>query len=313
MLRSFLLRALPSLAFMSALAAFTADATAASEIDQHLRDAYQNKTFVLRGFYPGTSLRFDSAGSPPAGTPPGDWAVNGFVQVEDIRLAGGRLKIRASRLHLGWTHDGLKPLHDFIGKDKPDKDEGKTRSLQIEADLGPETVTTEIADAALSRIFLTPQDRLADLVPDYWKPCISDGLVGKGNSCHFPPEFASIPGVALPANADAEPSTTSTGTAASSGPIFRMPKGVSPPKVTSQHEPEFSDPARLAKFQGTMTLGLLVDTSGVPTNIHILSPLGCGLDEKAVRAVQGWRFRPAEKDGRPVAVEIAVEVDFHLY
>jgi len=313
MRRSLLLSALASLAFATTLAADPTPASAASEIDQHLRDAYQNKIFVLRSFYSGTSLHFDSAGSPPAGTLAGEWTVDGFVNVEDIHVSGSRLHIRASRLHLGWLGaDGLKPLHDAVVKGKPD-DEKKNRALRIEADLGQGPVTAETADAALSRIFLTSQDSFADLVPDYWKPCISDGLVSKGNFCRFPPELTAIPGVSSPEKNNQDPATISAGAASSIATTFRMPKGVSPPKVMSQHEPEFSEPARLAKFQGTMTLAVLVDTSGVPTNIHILSPLGCGLDAKAVHAVEGWRFKPAEKDGQPLAVQIAVEVDFHLY
>ena len=62
-----------------------------------------------------------------------------------------------------------------------------------------------------------------------------------------------------------------------------------------------------------MSMGLIVDKEGHPHNIHILSPLGAGLDAKAVQAVATWKFQPAEKDGEPVAVQIAVEVDFHLY
>jgi TonB family protein len=58
---------------------------------------------------------------------------------------------------------------------------------------------------------------------------------------------------------------------------------------------------------------LVVEASGNATNIHIVSPLGGGLDEKAVHAVETWKFKPAEKDGQPVRVEIAVEVEFRLY
>jgi TonB family protein len=57
----------------------------------------------------------------------------------------------------------------------------------------------------------------------------------------------------------------------------------------------------------------VVNREGSPTNIRIAQPLGYGLDAKAVEAVEGWKFTPAEKDGVPVDVEIAVEVDFHLY
>jgi protein TonB len=71
-------------------------------------------------------------------------------------------------------------------------------------------------------------------------------------------------------------------------------QGVNPPRVTFQRDPEFSERAKEARVQGTVTLTLLVNTEGVPTNIHIASPLGYSLDEKAVQTVEAWRFKPAE-------------------
>jgi periplasmic protein TonB len=97
------------------------------------------------------------------------------------------------------------------------------------------------------------------------------------------------------------------------GGYFRPGRGVSAPRVIYQTDPEFSEEARKAKYQGTCVLGLVVDASGRPTNIHVLSALGMGLDEKAIESVRNWKFEPGQKDGHPVAVEIAVEVDFHLY
>lgn len=97
------------------------------------------------------------------------------------------------------------------------------------------------------------------------------------------------------------------------GGVFRMGKGVTPPRVIYQTDPEFSEEARKAKYQGTCVLGLVVDASGRPTSIRVLSALGMGLDEKAIESVKNWKFEPGKKDGHDVAVEIAVEVDFHLY
>jgi protein TonB len=55
-----------------------------------------------------------------------------------------------------------------------------------------------------------------------------------------------------------------------------------------------------------------VDDKGMPRNIRVVRPLGLGLDEKAIEAVQKWRFRPAMKDGHAVNVEATVEVNFRL-
>jgi periplasmic protein TonB len=97
------------------------------------------------------------------------------------------------------------------------------------------------------------------------------------------------------------------------GDSFRMGKGVTAPRLIYQTDPEFSEEARKAKYQGNCVLGLVVDANGHPTNIRILNSLGMGLDQKAIESVANWRFEPGKKDGRGVAVEIAVEVDFHLY
>jgi len=97
------------------------------------------------------------------------------------------------------------------------------------------------------------------------------------------------------------------------GGIFHVGGGVSPPRPIYNPEPEFSEEARKAKYQGVCTLGLIVGTDGRPSNIRVLSSLGMGLDERAIEAVKNWKFEPAMKDGHPVNVEIAVEVDFHLY
>jgi protein TonB len=97
------------------------------------------------------------------------------------------------------------------------------------------------------------------------------------------------------------------------GGIFHVGGGVSAPRVVFQVDPEFSEEARKAKYQGTCTLMLVVDAAGRPTNIRVANSLGMGLDEKAIEAARKWRFEPAMKDGHPVSVEIALEVDFHLY
>ncbi len=95
--------------------------------------------------------------------------------------------------------------------------------------------------------------------------------------------------------------------------VYKIGTGVTPPRPIRQTDPEFSEQARKQHFQGTCILGLIVGEDGMPRNIRIIKPLGHGLDEKAIEAVRSWKFDPARKDGKPVAVEIAVEVDFHLY
>ncbi len=97
------------------------------------------------------------------------------------------------------------------------------------------------------------------------------------------------------------------------GGVFRVGGGVSAPRPISTPDPEYSEEARKAKYQGTCVLWLIVGPDGRPRDIRIARSLGLGLDEKAIEAVKRWMFEPALKDGRPVAVQINVEVSFRLY
>jgi TonB family protein len=95
--------------------------------------------------------------------------------------------------------------------------------------------------------------------------------------------------------------------------VYRVGGAVKVPVVTSQPIAKFSDEARRKHYQGACVLGLVVDTQGHPQNVNILRALGMGLDEKAMEAVRGYRFKPATLSGIPVPVSITVEIDFHLY
>ena len=97
------------------------------------------------------------------------------------------------------------------------------------------------------------------------------------------------------------------------GGAFRVGGGVSAPKAIYAPDPEYSEEARKAKYQGTCVLWLVVGPDGKPRDIKVARTLGLGLDEKAIEAVKQWKFEPAMKDGKPVAVQINVEVSFRLY
>jgi periplasmic protein TonB len=97
------------------------------------------------------------------------------------------------------------------------------------------------------------------------------------------------------------------------GNIFRVGGGVSAPRPIYDPDPDYSEEARKAKYQGTSVVSMIVGPDGRPRDIKVTRTLGLGLDEKVVEKLSTWRFEPAVKDGKPVAVEISVEVDFRLY
>lgn len=97
------------------------------------------------------------------------------------------------------------------------------------------------------------------------------------------------------------------------GGVMSPGGGVSEPVLIYGPDPEFSDEARRAKYQGVCLVGLIVDAQGNPQQVHVVRPLGMGLDEKAVEAVRQYKFKPAVYKGHPVAVEVNIEVNFRIY
>ena len=96
------------------------------------------------------------------------------------------------------------------------------------------------------------------------------------------------------------------------GGVMHIGGGVSKPVVLYQVEPEFSEEARKAKFSGNVEVYLWVDTDGKPSHIKVVRGVGMGLDQKAMDAVRQYRFKPAMKDGKPVQVDLYVDVNFQI-
>jgi periplasmic protein TonB len=108
----------------------------------------------------------------------------------------------------------------------------------------------------------------------------------------------------------------STGPFLGNGPPGIFPAGrhgVTVPEAIFHPEPSFSEEARKSRTQGTVTLLIVVGKDGRPYDVRVRQSIGMGLDEKAIEAVNRWRFRPATWNDQPVATEVEVEVNFHLY
>jgi TonB family protein len=88
---------------------------------------------------------------------------------------------------------------------------------------------------------------------------------------------------------------------------------VTGPAVIHSENPQYTMAARRAKIKGLVVIGLTVDANGVPQDVHVVRGLDQGLDENAIAAVQQYRFKPAMREGKPVPVEVNIEVKFDIY
>lgn len=99
------------------------------------------------------------------------------------------------------------------------------------------------------------------------------------------------------------------------GGVFRAGTGgVGTPICVYCPDPQYSEEARKAKYQGTVVLNVVVTTDGRATNISVIKGPGLGLEEKAMEAVRGWKFKPAVgPNGKAVNVIVPIEVTFRLF
>jgi len=94
---------------------------------------------------------------------------------------------------------------------------------------------------------------------------------------------------------------------------FNLGAGVTPPTIISRVEPQYTPEARAAGYQGSVALSVIIHKDGTVT-MDGVGPwdLGFGLTQSAVEAIEQWRFKPATRNGEPVAVSLNVQVDFTL-
>ena len=266
-----------------------AHSRADDNVEQKLRNDYVGKTYVLRNFYSGKKLIYDSAGRLSGSAVSGDWTTDGVLRVDKVSVSRDVVTIHAKRLRL-MAKEGFRLSRS------------ETSSLRIEMQLDSQGSVADKADAVLAQVFLTQRDHFVELVPDYWMPCVLAGITGKSAKhypgCRLSSELLAVPGVAsLPERVPdpAEPTD--------SGGLEARRKGKSnmiPPKPIHSPDPEFPEEARKARYGGTLALSIVVDKTGDVRDVHIVSPMGFGLDQRAVETVRQWRFIPANKDGEPI-------------
>ncbi len=262
----------------------TALAQADKDIEKALKDGFANRALTLRKFYAGSKLVFDSHGELVKGGTLADWTVAGQAHIVKIKLESDRLILKGKRTYI--TFDEAKGM---VAVDLPESDV----TFEIARFPAPEG-EVELSKA-LNVIFLTKADKLADFVPDYWRPCLPEN-VKRNAAGHMRCADAPSPG----------------GGASPSDAVYRVGKDVSAPQVLEEHD---LDPTALAfslHAHGTVILSLVVETDGKPRDIRVLRPAGMGLDERAIAAVQRWRFTPGQAHGRPVPVMVSVELTFKL-
>ncbi|HEY6374239.1 MAG TPA: energy transducer TonB [Edaphobacter sp.] len=247
----------------------------AQSTEADLKARLADRLVYLRGCWDSGKLHFDSSGKLLSKSSQVSTTLCGF-DPKKVQLENNKLVLRGSRVGLAFVDNQLKPVN-------------LDKSLQVEIDASSSGDYSPALDSIFAYHF-------ADMVP--LLPAYLQGYAQKG--AQTTPSTQSV----APVDPNAEHPVKFN---------VKNPSGITPPVLIKSAEPEFSGLLRGIQYNGTVVVRLWIERDGTPSHLSIERPAGLGLDENALAAIQQYRFKPAMQNGKPVLVELKVEVNFQRY
>jgi TonB family protein len=244
---------------------------------QELEAKLKSQFLMLRGMWNGGKLAFDAQGN-VVGAPEKRLFSLSAVLVKQVTLSENKLTIRGNRSGLQFQYKA----DNFARSLKVSATPYGGGSVEIIIACDPQH--PETLDAAVKKVFSLGIDgELAASAPFYWRGVLQQYLQPNDT-----PEEPHVPG------------------------LMKVGPGVANPILRYAPSPEFPAGARQAGLSGMSLIGLIVDARGLPTGVHVVHPLGMGMDELAIASVLQYRFEPGKYQDRAVPVAINIEVNFQI-
>jgi TonB family protein len=249
----------------------------AASSKSELKDRLLHQPLYLRGMWVADQLAFDGDGKLTSPSPKTSFTLSG-IEITKVDLKSDQLLLEGHRV--GLELSGAEPVRVVLQVGDLKKHTEESISIRI-ARPGGDDFT-----AVLDSVFT---GNLATLVPDLraaWQAYAATAILHDSSA---PPDI--YPDV---------------------GKVYRVGGDVSEPYQLSGMEPEFNDYAKILRYQGKVRIRFILGKDAVVSHCVIVQPIGLGLDEAAVAAVEHFLFAPARLRGKPVAVSVEVEVNFQI-
>lgn len=280
------------------LASTAISAAPAQEVEQSLKQQLEGKVLVLRHSLQGNSQEYDSDGKVLKGGAEGPWTLYGRIKVDEVELSADNLLLKGHRVDYK-LDPSVGQLAPFVNKIR----------MQVKVSFQQPPKNLVEVDEMLGRVFAFTKKDVVDSASELWRAYLDANIGPKPQ----PEKKVEAPGPQAD-QTDKRPELLVRGANSPEDKEtrpFRIGRGVQAPQALFTPEPEFPDKANHENFQGIVILNVIVDKTGKVQNIRLVRPLGMGMEEAAVAALKTWRFKPAEREGEPVAVEMNIEVAFN--
>lgn len=234
---------------------------------------FQGHVLILRQFYQGSPLMYKLNGRLLKHHNHGSWTSEGLVLVKAIRPRPGGLQFNCHRIEVAFDR---KQVHLYESSD-----------VEIDIEGGEHVLTLDALNQALTKIFLISDGSLLAVLPSYWRPFFSSH-----KRLYRRLQAQLLQGGNTPLKVENEPARIA---------------------ALSHSEPQIESDSNLAGRVETASFRIKVDKTGHVTEVTILKPVGLGLDDKAVKVIRAWRFRPARwSNCVPVSTSIIMKIRYKL-
>lgn len=234
-------------------------------LEARLQKILQGKVAVLQNFYTSDQLTFDSQGKLEGMSKIGPWTSYGRVEIDSVQLTNNAMIIKARRNVVKWEESASEFSNYTLN-----------HSAHITIDLPPGYDEATLA-ATIDKVFLNRQQRISDIVPDYWKELLT---TERTRRTKYDRERAQIMKA-----------------------VLLNPSNIIPARLQSSAKGVEISPKPFTHLtKDTLAFSFIVDEKGEVKNLQIEKPVGLGKDDEIATIIASWKFSPAMKDGKPVAV-----------
>lgn len=304
-----LLRFLAVVSFCFTLSLASVPIWAVPNLEDELSSIFVGHSFTIRNFYRGGHLRYGSDGQLLDKAESGYWSRDGMVEFSSVKISqDNRLIMQGKRTCI-----------------LLDQREGEFSNVttgdhvEIEVQLKPDQLSLQTVLPSVQKVLLNSHDRLADLVPPYWTNCLSRKVDRRDK--HSPWECAVADKQAVPdfegkkITWDLPPPDNSLHNGTRRYLIqhrvaYLSEAGVKDPTLVVAPDPLFAwEQNRIHLKAMILVLAFTVGEDGRPRDVFIVSPIGMGIDDDAVKALTDWQFTPATLESKPHPVHARVIFD----
>ncbi len=251
-------------------------------VENQSKMEFHGKTLLMSHYYVNNKLHFDASGALVGQSEEGTWPTNGLVHVDDVELKSNVVHLHGTREILTLrTQDGKLGLQPIL----------LTKHMDIDLEAASPISSLDDVRKTVGSVF--HEENYGRKMNEYWHGLAKVTAVDpKSGKMTFEGGVDGVYGYL------------------GERPVYFQSAGVEPPKATHKEETDYTRAAAVKRTQGRTFMLVVINEKGYPEFLHLIKDLGDDLDVQSLAGTSQWRFRPAMKDGKPVACVIRVSWEF---